>query len=158
MKYIQRYWTYIIIVFIISFFIKSALSILLASLLGLYILAETIFILKNIRNEGIECYGKIVKYNTDSDGDKTPVVEFTTKKGETIKEEPLTYSSINIVEIFSRSKEINKPVLIKYNPEDPKYFILVNENNYFAMFIGLLVILTFVVVSTLGLLGYINMD
>jgi hypothetical protein len=158
MVYIKKYWTLIFIIFAILVFVKPVLCILLLGMLGLYICIETFFILKKIQTDGIECYGKIVGYNTDGDGGRIPIVEFITKQGELIKEEPLAHGSINLLEVFSFGKEINKPVLIKYNPESPKHFVFVNGNNEFVIFIGVLICLIFIAVSICGLLGYINME
>ena len=158
MKCIKKYWIVFIIVFALLMLIKSILCMLMLGLMAIFIGIETVFFLKKIQTNGIECAGKIVGFETDSDGDRTPLVEFTTIKGESIKEKPSVYSSINVIEVFTLNKMINKTVSVLYDPDDPKRFVFAKENggNSFSIFIVILIGLTFVVLSICNLLGYIK--
>ncbi len=139
-------------------FIKAILCMLMLGLLIVLIGIEISLSLKKIQVNGIKSVGKIVGYNTDSDGDKTPIVEFLTINGELINASPLVYTSVNLIEVFTLNRMINKSVSILYDSEEPKRFIFMNENgnNYFTIFIIILVGLAFAILSVCNLLGYIK--
>ncbi|SFW40224.1 hypothetical protein SAMN05660313_01450 [Cellulophaga fucicola] len=72
-------------------------------------------IIKGIKNNGIECVGKILFYEADKEGYKTPIIEFKVKNGQQIKKKPYYYASTNLSKIKSYKDKINEPVTVLYN-------------------------------------------
>ncbi len=118
-----------------------------------------IIFLKNIAKKGIKWTGNIIEHHSDSDGHKTPLIEFTTMTGELIREKPYVYASTDLSKIRTYKNSINHSVPILYDPERPEKFVLANEKqfNYVTFFIFILAGLFFVGLSISSFLGYINM-
>jgi hypothetical protein len=159
MEIIKKYWIAIVVVFGLCMFIKPALCALIIGTLISYMGFAAVIFLKRISKTGIEWTGNIVEYKSDSDGHKTPLIEFTTMTGEYIKEQPIVYASTDLSKIRSYSNFINQPVPILYDPDDPKKFVLKNEKgfNYIVFIIFILAGLFFVGLSFSWLFGYIKM-
>ncbi len=121
---------------------------------------QSIFFLKKIKKKGVSCTGKIISYESDSEGYKTPIVEFTPFEGTLIAEKPIIYGSTDLSKIRSYKKMIETEVSILYDPDDPKKFILTNENgfNYFMVILFGLLGLGFIVLSLFVFSGYIKLS
>ncbi len=78
--------------------------------------------------------------------------------GEIIREKPFVYASTDISKIRSYSNSIDTSVPILYDPDDPKKFVLKNEEvfNYVVFIIFILGGLLFIGLSISWLLGYIK--
>lgn len=152
MKYLNKYGFVILIVFGFSMFIKPAVCSLILGLLLCYMSTEYILFLKKVHRKGIESIGRILFFESDSDGHKTPMIEFTTIEGETILDKPFLYVSTDLSTIRSYKNRNGKEVSIIYDPEDPKKFIIVGETsyNYIGIAISILVGLFFIVLSICG--------
>lgn len=124
MKFNKNFWIVLLIVFVLSMFIKPAVCPMILGSLAFYISTVSIIFLEGIQKKGIECIGNILEYQSDSDGDKTPLIEFTTLKGELIKEKPFVYGSTDLGKIKSYNSMIDQPVSILYDPDDPKNLLL----------------------------------
>ena len=160
MNSIKKYWIVIVIIFALSMFIKPALCFLILGSIISYICIEAVLFLKNIEKKGVECTGNIIEYQSDSDGHKTPLIEFTTMTGELIKEQPYVYASTDLSKIRTYKNLINQSVSILYDPDNPKKFVLTSEKqfNYVTFFIFILGGLFFVGLSISSILGYIRLD
>jgi hypothetical protein len=112
--------------------------------------------LNQINKNGIENLGKIVSYESDNEGYKTPVIEFEISEGKNFTGKPFLHTSSDLDKFLSYQKNINKTVKIIYNPDCPEKFILKDNFNYFGLIILIIVGLIFSVLSIGSLLGYIN--
>jgi len=160
MNFIKKSWIVIIIVFALSIFIEPALCMLILGSLAFYIGIETVLFLRKIQKKGIECTGKIIEYQPDDEGYKTPVVEFSPLSGGHIKEKPSFYASSDLSKIRSYKNMIDQTVSVLYDPDDPKKFILTAEKefNYFSLVLLFIVSSVFIIVSISSLLGYIKLS
>ncbi len=160
MKNVEKYWILILIIFGLSMFIKPIVCSLIVGLLATYFGIESIYFLKSIQKNGIEYTGNIIKYESDSDGHKTPLIEFTTPSGEYVKEQPYIYASSDLSIIRTYKKFVDQPVSILYDPVDPKKFVITSEKefNYMVLFIVLLAGLFFVGLFFSVILGYIKFN
>ena len=158
MNQIRKNWTIILIAFTFFMFIKPALCFFIVGSLAFYMGTIAIRFLKKIQDKGVECTGKILSFQSDDEGYKTPVLEFTTSEGELINEKPFAYASTDISKVRSYKNMIDKQVSILYDPDDPKKFVLTDEKgfSYFAFSFFILVGLGFIILSICGLLGYIK--
>jgi len=159
MEIVKKYWIVIIVTFGLCIFIKPALCPLILGTLLSYLGLCSVVFLKNISKRGIDWTGNIIEYESDSEGYKTPVIEFTTLKGETVKKKPTIYATTDLSKIRTYKDLINHSVPILYDPDDPQKFILKNEGgfNYFISVIFILGGLFFVGLSICWLSGYIKM-
>lgn len=159
MELIKKYWIAIAVTFSICMFIKPALCFLILGTIISYAGFAAFTFLKKIKRSGIDWTGNIIEYQSDSDGHKTPLIEFTTMTGDIIREKPIVYASTDLSKIRTYSKSIDTAVPILYDPDDPKKFVLKNEEgfNYFVFIIFILGGLFFIGLSISWLLGYIKM-
>lgn len=159
MDLIKKYWIGIIVTFGLCMFIKPALCFLLLGMLISYIGFAAILFLKKITKTGVDWMGKIIEYQSDSDGHKTPLIEFTTLTGDTIREKPFVYASTDLSKIRTYKNLIDQSVPILYDPDDPKKFVLKNEEgfNYIVFIVFILAGLFFVGLSIAWLIGYVKM-
>jgi hypothetical protein len=158
MNLIKKYWIVIVVIFAVSMFIKPALCFFIIGSLLFYLGFEAIIFLRNISKKGIDWTGNIIEYQSDSDGHKTPLIEFTTLTGDIIREKPFVYASADLSKIRTYKNSINQPVPILYDPDNPKRFVLSKDRefSYVIFFIFILVGLFFVGLSISSFLGYIK--
>ncbi|MES2544749.1 MAG: DUF3592 domain-containing protein [Bacteroidota bacterium] len=159
MNNIKKYWIAIVVVFGLCMFIKPALCAFIIGTLVLYISITALLFLNKIKKIGVNRIGNIIDYKSDGEGYKTPIIEFTTITGEEIREEPFVYVQTDLSKIRFYKNSIKQSVAILYDPEEPKKFVLKNENWFsnIAFIICLLVGLFFIVLSISSLLGYIKL-
>jgi hypothetical protein len=160
MELIKKYWIVIVGTFGVCMFIKPALCFLILGTLISYLGLASVIFLKKITKSGIEWTGNIIEFQSDSDGYKTPLIEFKTMEGEIIREKPFIYASTDLSKIRSYSNYIDQSVPILYDQDDPKKFVLKNEEsfNYVVFILFILVGIFFVGISIGWLLGYIKME
>ena len=160
MDLIKKYWIAIVVTFGLCMFIKPALCFLILGALISYIGFAAVIFLKKIARTGVDWTGNVIEYQSDRDGHKTPLIEFTTVTGDIIREKPFVYASTDLSKIRTYSKFIDQLVPILYDPTDPKKFVLKNEGglNYIVFIVFILAGLFFVGLSISWLLGYIKMD
>ena len=160
MELIKKYWIVIVVTFGVCMFIKPALCFLILGTLISYLGFASVIFLKKIKKTGIDWTGNIVEYQSDSDGHKTPLIEFTTMTGDIIREKPFVYASTDLSKIRTYKNFIDQPVPILYDPDNPKKFVLKNEEgfNYIVFILFILGGIFFVGLSISWLLGYIKMD
>jgi hypothetical protein len=161
MKFFQKYRKFFFAGYIILIFIKPAFFILLLGAIVLFYGAKAIYFLKKIEKKGIQCYGRIVSMETSEDGYKTPVVEFTTLKGDIITSKPSIHFSTDIELIMPIDNESVPVVLVLYDPDAPNNFMLSDENglnysNFGCVLIFIVISLVFIFLGIYSLLGYIK--
>jgi hypothetical protein len=105
-------------------------------------------------------YRKSKAYQSDNEGYKTPVIEFSTTSGEEITEKPLFYVSSDLSKIRSYKDKFDQPVSVLYDPDNPKKFILISERKLSYLFLTVLFIfgLVFIVVSIGSFFGFIDLS
>lgn len=152
----KRLGIIVVIPFVFFLFYKPVICFLILGTLslfyGIYSLSSLIWITKN----GIESHGKIVSYESDEKGYKTPVIEFQISEGRNFKGKPFLHTSSDLDKFQTYQKNINKTIKIIYNPKDPEKFILKDNSNYFGLIILIIVGLAFGFLSVGNLLGYNN--
>ena len=113
-----------------------------------------------INKNGIHSVGKIVFYESDSDGYKTPMVEFTSQNGMQVREKPYFYASTDLSKIRTYKKDIDKPIDILYDPKSPEKFVLGKERNFnsFGLIFMALVGLIFFTVGICSIMGIIDVE
>ena len=160
MKYIGKYWLYICILFVIAMITKPIFCAFIIGSLILYIGNAALTFLRKINKNGIECTGTILTYQSDNEGYKTPIVEFTTETGDIISEKPFIYASSDLSKIRTYKNMINQSVTILYDPDNPKEFVLSNERkfNYLIFVLFILTGLFFIGLGLSSILGYIKID
>jgi len=158
MNFIKKYSIAIVVIFALSMFIKPAFCFLILGSLVSYVSFEAIRFLRKIAKRGIDWTGNIIKYQSDSDGHKSPLIEFTTMTGDLIREKPYVYASTDLSKIRTYKNSINQSVPILYDPDDPKKFVLAKDRefNYVILIIFIMAGLFFVGLSISSFLGYIK--
>jgi hypothetical protein len=158
-KHFKRYWFVFFIAFGVFMVAKPVVCLLMIGLLFLWISLTAIIVLNKIQQHGIRSTGKILSFETDSDGDPIPVVRFTTREGQVITEKPLVRAQTSLNGLNSSpGTPVDVEVPILYHPADPTQFILENKKSvsYVMFAIFALVGATAVVASIGSLLGYID--
>jgi hypothetical protein len=158
MELIKKYWIIIFGTFVICMFIKPDLCFLILGTIFSYWGFASVIFLNKISKFGIEWTGNIIEFQSDSDGHKTPLIEYKTIEGEIIREKPFIYASTDLSKIRTYNNEINQSVPILYDQNEPKKFVLKEEEsfNYMVFIIFILIGLIFVGISISSLFGYIK--
>jgi hypothetical protein len=158
MKYIEKYWILIVIVFFFSMFINPAICMLIVGSLVFYMGIMAVGFLKKIQNKGVEGVGRILSYQVGNRGYKTPIIEFTPVNGETVTAKPFLYASTDLSKIRSYSNTTDTEIVVRYDPDDPNKFVLDGERsfNYIVFTVFILAGLFFIVLSICNFLGYIK--
>ncbi len=158
MKYIEKYWIGIVCILFFFALVKPAVCFFIFGALIAYIIVSSILFLRSLHIYGKTAVGKILTYQKGSRGSKTPVIEFKTLNGDIISEQPFVYTSTDLSKIRTYKNLIDTEVKVLYDPKNPTKFVLADESgfNNLVLTFGLLVALSFIVVSIFGLLGYIK--
>ncbi len=160
MKYFQKYWWAIILIFLISAFLKLILCFLLLGSIFIYLSIESMLFAKKMHSGGIVTEGTIMCFEIDGEGDKTPIVEFTSNDGFFVKEKPFIYTSTDLDSMKDYKAMIGRKTIVIYDPSNPKKFVIEKEKDFsygiliFCTIIGFMC----VIVSISGLLGYIKIE
>ncbi|WP_369012680.1 DUF3592 domain-containing protein [Flavobacterium anhuiense] len=127
---------------------------LLLGVLCLLISILALIFLNDIDKTGIEIFGRIVAYDSDEEGYKTPVIEFQSSDGKLYRGTPLIHASSDIDKFRSYQENINKKIKILYSADCPENFII--KGKTYTFFLNLLAIvgLTLIICSIAKLLGY----
>lgn len=158
-KHIKKYWAVIFGAFVFFMFFKIAVCILILGLVFFAMGLSSILFLNKVQKHGIRCTGKILSFETDSDGDKIPVVQFIVEGSrEMITKRPALYTQTDLSKLRSYGKEINKEVSILYDPDDPAQFVLAGKmpSNYVIFAVFMLAGMAALVASAGSLMGYFN--
>ena len=152
----KKYGIIFVIRFVFFMFYKPAICFLMLGTALLFYAVYSISSLNQINKNGIENLGKIVSYESDNEGYKTPVIEFEISERKNFTGKPFLHTSSDLDKFLSYQKNINKTVKIIYNPDCPEKFILKDNFNYFGLIILIIVGLIFSLLSIGSLLGYID--
>lgn len=107
------------------------------ALIFLYMGVRGILFLKKVNKEGVSKIGKVVAFNVDGEGYKSPVIEYTNNEGILKSGEPeLNVSSqLEVAGMNLVNTNWNKEVEISYEPENPDKYVIIEEiyENYWAL-------------------------
>ncbi|MCX7549179.1 DUF3592 domain-containing protein [Xanthomarina sp. F1114] len=156
----KEYAIPIFILFVFFMFYKPVICFLILGLLTTIIGIKYWIFIVDIQKNGIESIGKILFYESDEDGYKTPTIEFKTKNGIQINKKPYYYSSTDLSKIKTYKNKINESVSVLYDKKNPKKFVLENERNfnYFSLILITLAGIVFLTAGILSLLEIIIID
>lgn len=129
MKNIEKYWPFLIVVYAISVFTKPAFCFLLLGFLFLFMGIKAIVFLNTMNKSGIEAKGKIVEFETDKQGDLTPLLEYINENGDLIRSKPTVQSSTNLDLLFAKFS-LGDELVIKYEKQKNENFIIVEDSNF----------------------------
>ncbi|WP_432671486.1 DUF3592 domain-containing protein [Flavobacterium sp. SM2513] len=117
-------------------------------------------LISDIHKNGIATVGKIVSYESDSDGHKAPVIKFICKNGMHILTKPFYYASTDFSKIRSYKNNIDSPIDIFYNPKYPERFIIEKEKHFnsFSLIFTTLVGLIFLTFGICNIIGFITFE
>lgn len=155
-RFFKRFGIAIFVVFAICMFFKPVLCPFILGLLFSWLGLTGIWVMNTIQKKGVESTGRIFSFETDSDGDKTPLVEFTAREtGQVIREKPFVYTTSDL---SSYARMAGTDVPIRYNPDDPTQFMLGTDPTWKYVLFGIFTIIGFaaMIVSLGSLLGYID--
>lgn len=142
------------ILFVICMFFKPVLCFLLLGIACTYYSIHTLLVLNKLNKNKIECFGKIVSYESDSEGFKTPLIEFETSDGKTFRGKPFIHSSSDLDKFKTYKENINKNIKIQYNFKEPENFIIKDQSNGCTVILVTVIGLVFLAISIGNLLGY----
>ena len=131
---------------------------LLGTLIVLYVIHYSLF-LNNINRHGNEIIGKILSYEIEYEGYKTPLVEFEIN-GKTILKKPHYYSSTDLSKLKTYRNKIDKSIPIICDSNDPEKFIIKGEKgfNYFSLVFFAIIGLIFIFISLAQLFNFIRIN
>lgn len=155
MKLFDKYWIAIIVIFVFFIFFKPVICYLIFGFILSYFGINSFILLEKLDTNGIKCKGKILSFESDNEGYKTPVVEFNTLEGELITGKPVLHTSTDIDKIRSYNGEVNTEVIILYQHEDPQNFILMDgqDLNYSSSILFSFTGLAFIIYTIYRLLS-----
>ncbi|SFD62186.1 DUF3592 domain-containing protein [Flavobacterium phragmitis] len=156
MEFNKKYGIPIVIFFVFFMFYKPVICCLMMGMLALIYAVNSIFFLNNISKNGIGITGKIVSYESDNEGYKTPVIEFKTAEETLITGKPSFHTSSDLDKFRSYRGNIDKPIKIVYDPKNPEKFILKDNSNGCGLIFLIIIGLIFTYISIGNLMGYNN--
>lgn len=160
MKYLEKYWYYIVGLFVFCMFTKPVFCFIILGSIFFYVGLDYYRVYRVIKNYGIKTTGKILKYNRGYEGYKTPTINFSTRNGKTIETEPYFYVSSDINKFRTFKNYIEKPIDINYNPENPEEFLIENQKtiNFIGIFFLIFIGFIFTTIGVLDVFGIIDMN
>ncbi len=156
MDFNKKYGILYVVFFVFFMFYKPVICFLIFGIIALVYTVNSILHLNNISKNGIEITGRIISYESDAEGYKTPIVEFQTIEEKIITGKPSFHTSSDLDKVRSFQANIHKSVKIIYNSESPEKFILKDNSNGFGLIMLAIVGLVFTYISVGNLLGYNN--
>jgi len=154
MKLNKEFGIIFAIAFVFFMFYSPAICFLMLGTLSLFYAIYSLSFLIQINKTGIENLGKIVSYESDAEGYKTPIIEFQISEGKNFTGKPFLHTSSDLDKFQSYQRKINKTIKIIYDPNYPEKFILKDNSNYFGLVLMIIVGLVFSGISIGNLLGY----
>jgi Protein of unknown function (DUF3592) len=160
MEQIKKYWYFIVALFIFFMFYKPVFCFLLLGILLMFFAINSLTFFDYINKNGIKTNGKILSYEKDEDGHKTPIIEFKTLDGNIIIKKPHYYASTDLSIVITYQHNINKNVEIVYSPKKPEMFILETEKkfNYGSVILIMIISLIFSGIAIGKILGVLNIE
>jgi hypothetical protein len=155
----RKYEWLFVIAFVFFMFYKPIFCfLLLGTLIILYVIQYSLF-LNNVNKNGKEGNGKILSYEIEDEGYKSPLVEFEIN-GKKIIKKPYYYSSTDLSKFKTYRNNIDMSIPIIYIPNDPEKFIIKSEKNfnYFTLILFTIVGLIFLLIGFAQLFNFIKID
>lgn len=158
MTHFKNFWLAIVAVFAVCAFMAPYLCPMIIGICFVSISCYSFFWLLRISKRGVRETGTIREYQRGNDGYQTPLIEFTTQAGETIRGTPFFYGATDLNKVRSYKKFIDQQVPILYDAEDPKKFVLKEDErfNYILLVLVTLAGLFGIGLSVAGMLGYVD--
>jgi hypothetical protein len=150
----KKYGIIFVVPFVFFMFYKPVICFLMLGTLIVFYGIYSISFLIQINKNGIENLGRIVSYQSDDEGYKTPIIEFQISEGKNFIGKPFLHTSSDLDKFQSYQKNINKTIKIIYNPTDPEKFVLKGNSNYFVSVILIIIGCIFSGIAIGNLLGY----
>ena len=141
-------------------FYKPIFCFLLLGIITMFLAISSLSFFNYINKNGIKTNGKIISYEKDEYGHKTPIIEFKTLEGELLTKKPYYYSSTDLSIIKTYQNKINRIVEIIYSPKKPEMFVIEKEKkfNYGSVILMIIVSLIFLGIAIGKMLGIINIE
>lgn len=152
----KKYSIIFFILFVFFMFYKPAICCLMLGVVALFYAISSILSLNKMNKYGIENSGKIISYESDDEGYKTPIIEYQIDEGINFTGKPFLHTSSDLDKFQSYHRNINKSIKIIYDPDSPEKFILKDNYNFFGLILTIVVGSVFSGLSIGSLLGYIN--
>jgi len=160
MEQIKKYWYFIVALFIFCMFYEPIFCFLLLGIILMFFAVNSLTFFEYINKKGIKTTGKILSYEKDEDGHKTPIIEFKTLEGKLITKKPHYYASTDLSIVKNYQNKITKNVEILYSPKKPEMFIIETEKNfnYGSVIFIIIISLIFSGIAIGKILGIINIE
>lgn len=139
MKGIKKFIVFL--VFFMAFFMFYDFEIFFlffGILMVCYGIINLIYVNYFVKN-GVESVGEIVSYKLVADEFLTPIIEFNTLKGETIKQKPCFFADLDFFLFRALRNEKSKRITVIYNERNPEKFVI--KTNRFLNVDSVLIIL-----------------
>ncbi len=155
MKFIEKYWILIVVVFAVFAYVKIELSFLLLSSIIFYIAFDHLKGINNLEKNGVRTIGTVVGKNRDRYGYQSPVIRFICMNGNVIEKEPFYYAASDINKFQNFKNVMGKEFTLLYDKNHPEKFVIAEQlflnrlATRFMIFISLL----FFIVAVLSLAG-----
>jgi hypothetical protein len=155
---VQKYSIAMFFLFVFFMFYEPPVCFIIIGLSMLLYGIQYFLFFKNIQKSGIETKGRVLKYQSDNEGYKTPIIEFKTLESLEVKKEPYYYWSTDLSKLRSYKNDINDSVSVLYDPKFPEKFIILKENksNYASVVFLCIFALIFITIGVFHLLGYMD--
>uniref|UniRef100_UPI00404932AD DUF3592 domain-containing protein n=1 Tax=Flavobacterium sp. TaxID=239 RepID=UPI00404932AD len=113
-----------------------------------------------IKKRGKVTNGKIVSYQKDDEGFKTPIIEFTTRNGKLVRKVPTTFFSFKSSFSKHSNSALNENMQVLYDPNNPEKFLIKQniETDYNAYIFIVIIGLAMAALAALSYLQMINFD
>lgn len=156
MEIIQKYSLLYAGLFVFFMFYNPIYCFLILGFVIFYYGISCFIFLNYISKHGIETVGKILSYEADSDGYKTPIIEFKAMDGTLYSKKPIIYASTDLSIFKTYSKDLNKIVPILYSEKNPEKFVMKTEKgfNYGTLTLMLLISIIFLIISIGQIFGF----
>ncbi len=151
-------WLFAIAFVFFMFYKPIYCFLLLGTLIILFVIKFSLF-LNKINKIGKEVDGKIISYEIEDEGHKSPLVEFEVS-GKKIIKKPYYYSSTDLSKFKTYRNNIEKSIPIIYIPNNPEKFIIKTEKgfNYFTLILSTIVGVIFILIGFAQLFNFIKID
>jgi hypothetical protein len=160
MEQIKKYWYIIVAFFIFFIFYKPIYCFLILGIIILFSALTSLSFFDYMNKNGIKTNGKILSYEKDEDGHKTPIIEFKTLNGKFITKKPHYYTSTDLSIFKTYPNNINKNIEIIYSPKKPDMFVIKTEKtfNYGSIIFMIIISLIFLGIAIGKILGIIKFE
>ncbi len=160
MKILEKYWIFIVVIFVICMFAKPLLCFIILGIITFFLGIDYYRVFRIIKNYGIQVTGRIIKYERGQKGYQTPIINFSTTNGTTVETEPYFYVSSDINKCRTFKNYIGKSIEINYNPKNPEEFLIANQKviNIVGIFFLIISGIIFTMIGIFGIFGIINMS